>query len=421
MDHALQKKYVYPLIIIGSLFFIFGFVTWGIAVLIPYLQIACELTSVQAMLVSSAFYISYFVMSIPSGFLLKKVGYKKALIIGLLCMAGGSLLFIPAAKTRIYGVFLLALFVQGLGLSILQTAANPYVVVLGPQESGARRMSIMGICNGVAGILGPFILGSIVLNDSDSLIASLQTMALSEKAEVLNHLARKVILPYILIALLLVVVAVAIHLAKLPEIVEEEESDETGYSADKQSIFQFPHLLIGVFTLFIYVGVEVIAGNTIIGYGAFQGIPLDIAKLFTSLTLLFMLLGYVIGIVGIPKYFSQNQSLVFSAILGILFIVVSQITGGFMSVLFIALLGLSNSLMWPSIWPLAIADLGRFTKTGSSLLVTAIAGGAILPLLYQKIAESTNPQGAYWMVLPCYLIILFYAVWGHRLRIPHRK
>lgn len=336
-------------------------------------------------------------------------------------MAGGSLLFIPAAKTRIYGVFLLALFVQGLGLSILQTAANPYVVVLGPQESGARRMSIMGICNGVAGILGPFILGSIVLNDSDSLIASLQTMALSEKAEVLNHLARKVILPYILIALLLVVVAVAIHLAKLPEIVEEEESDETGYSADKQSIFQFPHLLIGVFTLFIYVGVEVIAGNTIIGYGAFQGIPLDIAKLFTSLTLLFMLLGYVIGIVGIPKYFSQNQSLVFSAILGILFIVVSQITGGFMSVLFIALLGLSNSLMWPSIWPLAIADLGRFTKTGSSLLVTAIAGGAILPLLYQKIAESTNPQGAYWMVLPCYLIILFYAVWGHRLRIPHRK
>lgn len=421
MDHALQKKYVYPLIIIGSLFFIFGFVTWAIAVLIPYLQIACELTSVQAMLVSSAFYISYFVMSIPSGFLLKKVGYKKALIIGLLCMAGGSLLFIPAAKTRIYGVFLLALFVQGLGLSILQTAANPYVVVLGPQESGARRMSIMGICNGVAGILGPFILGSIVLNDSDSLIASLQTMALSEKAEVLNHLARKVILPYILIALLLVVVAVAIHLAKLPEIVEEEESDETGYSADKQSIFQFPHLLIGVFTLFIYVGVEVIAGNTIIGYGAFQGIPLDIAKLFTSLTLLFMLLGYVIGIVGIPKYFSQNQSLVFSAILGILFIVVSQITGGFMSVLFIALLGLSNSLMWPSIWPLAIADLGRFTKTGSSLLVTAIAGGAILPLLYQKIAESTNPQGAYWMVLPCYLIILFYAVWGHRLRIPHRK
>jgi len=419
MDAARKKAYLYPLVIIGGLFFIFGFVTWAIAVLIPYLQIACELTSIQAMLVSSAFYISYFVMAIPSGYLLKKIGYKNALTFGLVSMAVGSLLFIPAAMTRIYGIFLFGLFVQGLGLSILQTASNPYVTVLGPRESGARRMSIMGFCNGVAGILGPLILGSIVLKDADGLTAALATMAAAEKEVVLDELASKVIVPYLLIAALLVLVALAIHFSSLPEVVEEEEtemSSETSYSASKKSIVQFPHLMLGAFTLFIYVGVEVIAGNTIIGYGSYQGIALSSAKLFTSMTLFFMLTGYVIGIIGIPKYFSQQQSLIFSALLGIIFIIASQLTSGFTSVLFIALLGLANSLMWPSIWPLAISDLGRFTKTGSSLLVMAISGGAILPLIYGKLADSWDAQRAYWMVVPCYLIIALYALWGHKIR-----
>jgi glucose/galactose transporter len=420
MDVARKKAYLYPLMIIGGLFFIFGFVTWAIAVLIPYLQIACELTSLQAMLVSSSFYISYFVMSIPSGYLLKRIGYKHALSIGLISMAIGSLLFIPAAMTRIYGIFLLGLFVQGLGLSILQTASNPYVTILGPRESGARRMSIMGICNGVAGILGPLILGSIVLNDADGLTAALETMAVAEKTVVLNELAQKVIVPYLLIAALLILVAVAIYFSFLPEVEEEEEEDldaiETSYSADKKRITQFPHLMLGVFTLFIYVGVEVIAGNTIIGYGSYQGIALSSAKLFTSMTLFFMLIGYIIGIVGIPKYFSQQQSLTFSALLGIIFIIASQLTSGFTSVLFIALLGLANSLMWPSIWPLAISDLGRFTKSGSSLLVMAISGGAVLPLIYEQLAGSLDARQAYWMVVPCYLIIALYAVWGHKIR-----
>lgn len=419
MDAARRNAYLYPLIIIGGLFFIFGFVTWAIAVLIPYLQIACELTSIQAMLVSSAFYISYFVMSIPSGYLLKRIGYKNALSFGLVSMAIGSLLFIPAAMTRIYGIFLFGLFVQGLGLSVLQTASNPYVTILGPRESGARRMSIMGICNGVAGILGPLILGSIVLKDADGLTAALETMAAAERAVALDELARKVIVPYLLIAALLILVALAIYFSSLPEVAEEEEnglSSENSYSASKRSIVQFPHLMLGVFTLFLYVGVEVIAGNTIIGYGSYQGIALSSARLFTSMTLFFMLTGYLIGIIGIPKYFSQQQSLTFSALLGIIFIILSQLTSGFISVLFIALLGLANSLMWPSIWPLAISDLGRFTKTGSSLLVMAISGGAVLPLIYERLADSLNARQAYWMVVPCYLIIALYALWGHKIR-----
>lgn len=419
MDATRKKAYLYPLVIIGGLFFIFGFVTWAIAVLIPYLQIACELTSIQAMLVSSAFYISYFVMAIPSGYLLKKIGYKNALTFGLVSMAVGSLLFIPAAMTRIYAVFLLGLFVQGLGLSILQTASNPYVTILGPRESGARRMSIMGICNGVAGILGPLILGSIVLKDADGLTTALETMAIAEKTFLLDELARKVVVPYLLIAGLLLLVALAIHFSSLPEVVEEEEEEltsETPYSASKKSIVQFPHLMLGVFTLFIYVGVEVIAGNTIIGYGSFQGIAMSSAKLFTSMTLFFMLTGYVVGIIGIPRYFSQQQSLIFSSLLGILFIIASQLTSGFTSVLFIALLGLANSLMWPSIWPLAISDLGRFTKVGSSILVMAISGGAVLPLIYERLADSLDARQAYWMVVPGYLIIALYALWGHKIR-----
>jgi glucose/galactose transporter len=281
-------------------------------------------------------------------------------------------------------------------------------------------MSIMGICNGVAGILGPFILGSIVLNDADGLTAALELMPVAEKTVVLNELAQKVIIPYLLIAALLIVVAVAIYFSSLPDVLEEEEDDldaiKTSYSTDKKRITQFPHLMLGVFTLFIYVGVEVIAGNTIIGYGSFQGIALSSAKLFTSMTLFFMLTGYIIGIVGIPKYFSQQHSLIFSAMLGIAFIIASQLTSGFTSVLFIALLGLANSLMWPSIWPLAISDLGRFTKTGSSLLVMAISGGAVLPLIYEKLAVSLDARQAYWMVVPCYLIIALYALWGHKIR-----
>ncbi len=423
MNKNNTKDYIYPLFIIGTIFFIFGFVTWAIAVLIPYLQIACELTDLQAMFVSFAFYISYFVMALPSGYILKKTGYKKALSIGLFCMAVGSLVFIPAAISRTYWIFLLGLFVQGLGLAILQTTANPYVTILGPRESGARRMSIMGLANGVAGILGPIILGSIVLKNADNITASLKVISLAEKTVMLNELARQVILPYIFIALALIIVAVLIHFSSLPEVEEEEEDmlGGTSYSSDKKSIIQFPHLLLGVFTLFIYVGIEVIAGNTIIGYGSSQGIPLSSAKFFTSLTLFGMLTGYVIGITCIPKYFSQRQALILSAILGICFVAISQITNGYTSVLFIALLGLANSLIYPSIWPLAISDLGKFTKTGSSLLVMAIAGGAVLPLLYEKISSWSDPKQAYLMVVPCYLIIGLYAIWGHKIRLKKQS
>ncbi|MFV0606790.1 MAG: sugar MFS transporter [Niabella sp.] len=402
------------------MFFIFGFVTWAIAVLIPYLEIACELTKPQSQLVSFAFYISYAFMAIPSGYILKKIGYKNSLTVGLVCMAVGALLFIPAAYQRAYWLFLCGLFLQGIGLAVLQTAANPYVTILGPHESGAKRMSIMGVCNGVAGILGPIILGSIVLSNADEIKTSVVTMSEVQRAATLNQLAQKVIMPYIIIAVVLVVISFLIYNSSLPEVNEEDDDAAnkiSTYSNGKNSILQFPHLLLGVFTLFIYVGVEAIAGNTIIGYGEFQHIKLDTAKFFTSLTIFCMMIGYGIGIIGIPKYFSQEQSLKISAFLGIFFVLMAMITNGITSVLFIALLGLANSLMWPAIWPLAIADLGKFTKIGSALLVMAIAGGGVLPWVHAQLGEFVNTKNAYWMVVPCYLIIAYYAFYGHKIRV----
>ncbi|SOD15086.1 sugar MFS transporter [Pedobacter xixiisoli] len=405
-----------PLIIIGVLFFVFGFVTWLSAVLIPYLQLACELNNFQSYLVAFAFYISYFLMGIPSGRLLKKTGFKNGLSIGLVLVAAGSLLFIPAALARYYPLFLLGLFVQGAGLTVLQTASNPYVAILGPKESAARRISFMGICNGIAGALAPVILGAVILTDADAVKNKLTSLNPSQKVVELDALAAKVIVPYLVITLILAVLAIAIRFSSLPEVNEEieEDGDVTEYQT-KTSILQFPHLLLGVLILFLYTGVEVIAGNSIIGYGAFQGVPITVAKFFTSFTLISMLAGYLIGIVCIPRFFSQQTALKISAVLGILFAVIAIFTSGIISVVFVALLGLANSLMWPSIWPLAIAGLGRFTKVGSSLLVMAISGAALIPLLYGYLTDHFNPQQAYWIVIPCYLAIGYYAIAGHKL------
>jgi len=406
-----------PIIIIGSLFFIFGFVTWLNSVLIPYLRIACELNNFESYLVAFAFYISYLVMAIPSAKVLKKTGFKKGMAVGLGVMAVGALIFIPAALSRTYVLFLLGLFVQGTGLAILQTASNPYITIVGPRESAAKRISIMGICNKVAGAIAPIVLGAIALKGADALKQRLLTMPATQKAVELNALATRVIVPYIVIVCVLLLLAVLIYFSGLPEIDTEHEDEAVALAnTNKTSVFQFPHLLSGVLTVFLYVGVEVMAGDTIISYGASQGIALSTAKFFTTCTLVAMIIGYIVGIICIPKFIKQETALKASAVLGVIFSAIAVLTHGYTSVLFIALLGLANSLMWPAIWPLAIADLGRFTKVGSSLLIMGIAGGALLPLLYGRLSDVFNPQHAYFILIPCYLFILYYAAVGSKIR-----
>lgn len=418
----IYKDFSSPIFIIGIMFFVFGFITWLSAILVPYLKIACELNNFQSYLVAFSFYIAYFFMSVPSGWFLEYIGYKKGMVAGLIIMAIGSILFVPAALTRTYGLFLAGLFIQGAGMALLQTASNPYVTIIGPIESAARRISIMGICNGVAGVLAPAILGFITLNGADEIVAKITTMSAAQKSLELDALAARVILPYIFIMLGLLVLAIYLYYSNLPDIDAEEENamvDDGG--ADKTNIFQFPHLLLGVLAIFLYTGVEVIAGNTIISYGLFLDIPIATAKFFSSFTIFAMLVGYVIGIITIPKYLSQMNALIISAILGLNFTLMAILTQGFTSVMFIGLLGFANSLMWPSIWPLAITELGRFTKIGSSMMVMAISGAGIIPLLYGRIADILNPKQAYWIVIPIYLFVLFYAKSGHKFRIKQKR
>jgi len=411
-----SKNYLLSITIIGILFFIFGFLTWVNGTLIPYLKIACQLkTDVQSYLVATAFFIAYTVMAIPASLVLKKTGYKKGMAIGLFIMSIGAMIFIPAASTREFNLFLVGLFVIGTGMALLQTASNPYVSILGPIESAASRISIMGICNKVAGIIGGLIFGYIALSDADAVIQSLQTMDDVTKAATLDALAARVIVPYIIIAIVLAVFAVGILFSNLPDINEESSSEGTASSSDtKTSVFQFPHLLLGVLALFLYVGVEVMAGDTIISYGKSLGIELSTARFFTQGTLACMLLGYVVGISAIPKYISQANALRYCSILGVAFSILAVAIDGYVSVAFIALLGLANSLMWPAIFPLAIEGLGKFTKTGSALLVMAISGGAIMPLVYGLISDSIgSTKMAYIIMAPCYLYILYYAAKGH--------
>jgi glucose/galactose transporter len=413
----MNRSYTFPLIIIGIFFFIFGFVTWLNGILIPYLKIACELkTDVQAYLVTFAFYISYFVMALPSAWVLNKIGFKNGMSLGLVLMALGAVIFIPAANTRAFELFLLGLFVQGTGLAILQTAANPYVAVLGSPESAAQRISMMGIANKVAGIISPIVLGSIILSDVGDIEKTLKTLEGNSRIEYLSDLSSKVIIPYAVMALVLVLLALMLRFAKLPQIEESKTTDTTDEKTLHSSVLAYPQLVLGVIALFLYVGVEVMAGDTIAGYAKFWGFT-DV-KYFTSYTLAGMLIGYVIAIFTIPKYISQEKTLTISAVLGVAFSLVAIFTEKEVSIMAIALLGLANSVMWPAIFPLAIADLGKFTKTGSAMLIMAIAGGAILPLLYGALADnkSIGLQNAYWLLVPAYLFIAYYGYKGYQKR-----
>lgn len=405
--------------IIGALFFIFGFVTWLNSTLILYLKLVCQLKSdVQGFFVTSAFYMSYFFLSLPAARVLKVTGFKRGMALGLIIMGIGALLFMPAAAQRSFPLFLVALFIQGGGLSLLQTASNPYISILGPIESAAKRISIMGICNKGAGALAPLIFGVVLLNGTDAVQAKLEaTKDPLVRGELLGDLAGRVIVPYVVIAVILFLVAALIYRSKLPEI--EAEEPETGalIVEEKKTIFGYPHLLLGVVCIFLYVGVEVMAGDAIAVYGKAEGMSTAVAKNFGSYTLFAMLAGYITGVICIPKYFSQQMALKVSAILALIFCTLTFLTTGYTAILFIALLGLANALMWPAIWPLAIDGLGRHLKIGSAMLVMGIAGAAVIPQIYAALKGNVqigNKLAFIYCMLPCYFYILYYAVSGHK-------
>lgn len=427
VEQLTKRQTLISILLIGMMFFIFGFVSWVNSILIPYFKIACELTSFQAYLVAFAFYIAYFIMSVPASYLLKAVGFKKGMMYGFWAMALGAAIFVPAALSRTYEIFLLGLFTIGIGLSILQTASNPYITILGAKNRAAQRISIMGICNKAAGILSPIVFAAVILRPTDTaLFAQLSSMTEEARAAALDELVRRVINPYITMSVFLLVLGYLVYRSPLPEIDTEHENEELAVAnAGKTSIFQFPHLILGALAIFLHVGTQVIAIDTIIEYAGSMGISLLEAKVFPSYTLFCTICGYLIGISLIPKYISQVNMLRICTFLGACFtLLIIYAKGEFrflghdtdISIWFVVLLGLANSLVWAGIWPLALDNLGRFTKLGASIMIMGLCGNAIIPLFFGHFADTYDLRHAYWVLFPCYLYLIFYACYGHKIR-----
>ncbi|WP_136162105.1 sugar MFS transporter [Sphingomonas flavalba] len=399
--------------IIGALFFVFGFVTWLNGPLITFVKLAFTLTDFEAFLVPSVFYMSYFVLALPAAWLLRRTGMKNGMVIGLLTISAGALLFGQFATHRWFGGALAGLFVIGGGLAVLQTAANPYIAILGPIETGARRIAIMGICNKTAGMLAPIAFGLLVMRGIGSLQARLDATAPAARAALLDEFAQKIYWPYIAMAVVLAVLALLVHRSPLPTL----EAKVSVPPADGMtSIFRHRHLVLGVVALFMAMGAEVMAGDAIGTYGAAFGLPLEQTAYFTSFTLAAMLLGYIAGLLAIPRFVSQERYLALSALAGIAAVASAYLTTDYVSVGFVAALGFANAMMWPAIFTLAVRGLGHQTETGAAMLIMAISGGAVIPQLFAALIPHVDFQAVFSAImLLLYLYIAYYALHGCRI------
>ncbi len=394
-----NKTLIVPMMLIGSMFAVLGFALGINAFFVPFVKQAFNISITMSYLVMTATFLSFVVFGVPSGAIIKMVGYKGGMIIAFLIMAAGFYLIAPAAKIISFPLLLLALFISGMGQTLLTGAVNTYVAILGPPESAASRIALMGICS-----------------KTFYAAASLMLAAFMDLSNV--HI-EDTILPFYIISGVLIIMGVLYYFAPLPEIKAIGEDDNDGsetssYAATKTSIFQFPHLMLGVLAIFFDIGVEYIALSTINDYAAILNLPSPANYVwYVSAG---MVLGYLSGVFFIPKYVSQGMALLISTISGIVVTIMIVLLPVGISIYFVALLGLANALMWPAIWPLAIADLGKFTKMGSSFLVTGIIGGAFLPLLFGYIADEASYQIAYLVCLPAYLYIMYFALSGSKIR-----
>lgn len=417
----LPKLDIRAMAICCVIFFLLGFITWANGALIPFVRLAFNLeTDTQAFFVLFASYIAYFFLALPSSVIMEKTGFKNGLVLGLIAVVLGALIVIPAATQLSYQLFLVAIFVQAVGMAILQTAVNPYLSIIGPIESAARRIAIAGIFNKTAGIVVPIVLGSVLLKNYDSMSERIRELSAgAEHDALLTELAQRLHAPYIAVAISVVLLAILIKLVKMPEVdVNKEDVVEEGTVVIKKtSVFQFPHLFLGSLAIFFCVAVEVMAGDIIGTYGQQLNLPEFFVKYGTAFTLSCMLLGYFIGIWAIPRFVTQQMALRICTLVGILFTVVASFTTGMVSYIFIAALGVANALMWPAIFPLGIKDLGRFTKLGSAVMIMGIAGGAIWPLVYGYLKDTVGidfQMAFLYAMVPAYLYILYFGMWGHK-------
>jgi len=361
-------------------------------------------------------------MAIPSAFILRRTGYKKGISLGLLVMAAGTILFLPAAYSRVYIIFLAGLFITGTGMVLLQTAVNPYVVIIGPQESAARRISFMGLSNKIAGIAGQRILGSVFLVDATLIVNKIGSADPAEKESILDKYVLKVIDPYLVITGVLIILAVIVFLSSLPE-VEEEGPEDYPLSKDTGRVYaggilKYPYLILGIIALFVEGACEVIPIDGVIVYSRSLGISLNEARHFAEYTLYCMLLGYTASILLVHKYISQQKALFLCSLSGIMLSLAAFSTTGMTSVTFIISMGFVSAWFWGTIWGLAIRKLGNYTKIGSALMLMSVIGGGIFPLIFGSLIDISPayPQFAVLMLIPCYMYLFFYAVKGHKIK-----
>ncbi|QYJ83497.1 sugar MFS transporter [Shewanella rhizosphaerae] len=422
-----KRSSVIPMAIVAGLFFILGFATWLNGSLMPYLKQILQLTPLQASLILFSFYIAVTFTALPSAWVIRKVGYKTGMAMGMGIMMIAGLLFIPAAKTQVFALFLFAQLVMGTGQTLLQTAVNPYVVRIGPEESAAARVSVMGILNKGAGVIAPLVFTALILDSFKDRVGVELTQAQ------IDEMANGLVFPYLGMAIFIGVLALLVKKSPLPELENEDEQGQ-GTKGHTREALSHPNLALGVVALFFYVAVEVIAGDTIGTFALSLGV--ENYGVMTSYTMICMVIGYSLGILTIPRFISQPKALMISAILGLMltlgilfgdnesYAIANALLvpfGGAMlpdTLLMIAFLGLANAIVWPAVWPLALSGMGKLTSTGSALLVMGIAGGAFGPLFWGLTSSATSlgQQGGYMVMLPCYLFILFYAVKGYKMR-----
>jgi FHS family L-fucose permease-like MFS transporter len=398
-----------PLMIVGIVFFMIGFGVGISGFLTPALRSAFNLSTSQSYLVTAAIFSAFLIFGRPTGWVIKKIGYRRSMMIAFFIMALGMFLFVPSSKSVSFPLFLVALFVGGIGNTLLQGAVNPYITIIGPVDTAAVRMSLMGIMNKMAWWMAPLFLG---------LFIDLAKVDVND-----------IIMPFYIVTGIMIILGIFVYFAPLPEVKaegeDEEEAAESSYAANKTSIFQFPHLLLGVFALFVYVGIETLPMASIIDFARATFGDVPNLQNYSKFVTLGLVAGYIFGVIAIPRFISQQKALISFSFLGIgssMLLIYLPAQYAFYALLMISF---SNSLMWPAIWPLAMKDLGKFTKVGASLLVTAIVGGAVVPLIFGTIVDAiktteqavvANYQTAYWVMVPCYVFILYFAISGHKVR-----
>jgi MFS transporter, FHS family, L-fucose permease len=412
------KNYSFALSVLTSLFFMWGFITCLNDILIPHLKAVFTLNYTQAMLIQFCFFAAYFVMSLPSGYIVEKIGYKRGIVLGLIIAGIGCLMFYPSASIRSYGLFLTAFFVLASGITLLQVAANPYVTILGPPETASSRLNLTQAFNSlgttIAPIFGAMLILSVTVKSAEALSAmsaeDLASYQLAEAAAVQN--------PYVILALVLFVIAGVFAVIKLPVIEATTAEAVSSIASDsRKSAWKYPHLILGALGIFVYVGAEVSIGSFLVNFLGEKNIAglveADAGK-YVSFYWGGAMIGRFAGAALMQK-FDAGKILGGAALIAGLFVIATMMSSGPVAMWLILSVGLFNSIMFPSIFSLGVAGLGRHTGQGSGILCMAIVGGALIPLLQGYFADLMGIQKAFFIPVLCYLYIMYYGFKGHRI------